>query len=741
MGSMSVSDAAPLPRLGEAFFDVRGSSRSMRLSWYANTGIAVFSIWQGGTCTGTFRLPVDELSRLVDSLHRGLPEDSAGSQQSSGPIALGGQRPRLAIGAAPAEPFTGAMSALTDDQAAAYGSANGLTGGAASASPTVLGADGQYGAGSSYDVGGARYNTAAAYNGAEGYGGPEQYTGNGYGSSADGYYNAATDYRQDTTGRGVGRAPVGTGAQPTNLSEYRRRLEPADSYSGGLDQYGSADRNGAGQDQHGTDPQYGAVGQYPGEQYGTADRNGTWQRYGDEHYGDGSYGAAGQAAEAERYAASQQQSAQYGQSPQYSDQQYSGQQQYGTAGDYSERELTWSGQQYGAGQYGHDQSTGARYESGGEQQSDAPSQYGEAQYGEAQPYGTGQQHAAFEYHDAGLHHDAGLQYGGEQFAPAPQYGQPKVSSPYGDAQYGDAQGFEGADQYGAQAVGNAGGPGEQAGYASQSFSDSQRVAGLQVVSGQQSSSNGYPAQGYDQRGYDERGYADPSHAGGAAGTLGAPAADSAATGAATATGAYARAQSRGAGSDQSSQQADRYPLTYRDQRGYSQGAGAAISNGYQAGTGGLPAAEDNGGAGAFPSAGYAASGAVGTGAFPASGQGPNGYGPNGHSGAGLVSSGPYQRADTDLNTTRTPRLVAPTFTPAPGTGGFSGPSGQGYPPAAPQANWPGDYAPDAQQAGVPQAQEGYGPEYPSGNGLPATGQAEPRQQGYWDGDQYRGNWS
>src|SRR5215472_11898772 len=57
MASMSASDAAPLPRLGEVFFDVRGSSRSMRLSWYTDTGIAVFSIWQGGTCTGTFRLP------------------------------------------------------------------------------------------------------------------------------------------------------------------------------------------------------------------------------------------------------------------------------------------------------------------------------------------------------------------------------------------------------------------------------------------------------------------------------------------------------------------------------------------------------------------------------------------------------------------------------------------------------------------------------------------------------------
>src|SRR5215469_2047102 len=93
MGSMSASDAAPLPRLGEVFFDVRGSTRSMRLSWYADTGIAVFSIWQGGTCTGTFRLPMDDLPRLMDSLQRGVPggPGAAGGQEQ---VALG-QRPRL----------------------------------------------------------------------------------------------------------------------------------------------------------------------------------------------------------------------------------------------------------------------------------------------------------------------------------------------------------------------------------------------------------------------------------------------------------------------------------------------------------------------------------------------------------------------------------------------------------------------------------------------------------------------
>ena len=78
MGSMSASDAAPLPRLGEVYFDVRGESRSMRLSWYADTGVAVFSIWQGGTCTGTFRLPIADLPRMVQALQRGPDGDSGG---------------------------------------------------------------------------------------------------------------------------------------------------------------------------------------------------------------------------------------------------------------------------------------------------------------------------------------------------------------------------------------------------------------------------------------------------------------------------------------------------------------------------------------------------------------------------------------------------------------------------------------------------------------------------------------
>jgi hypothetical protein len=104
MGSMSASDAAPLPRLGEVFFDVRGESRTMRLSWYADTGVAVFSIWQGGTCTGTFRLPIADLPRMVEALRRGphghddhVTGEQPGSQEPRLPAAPGPppQRPEL----------------------------------------------------------------------------------------------------------------------------------------------------------------------------------------------------------------------------------------------------------------------------------------------------------------------------------------------------------------------------------------------------------------------------------------------------------------------------------------------------------------------------------------------------------------------------------------------------------------------------------------------------------------------
>ena len=87
IGSMSEPDAVPLPREGAVFFDVRGEARSMRLSWYADSAVAVFSIWQGNRCTGTFRLPFADLARMVQTLQSGPPSRAADAMPSQ----LGGR--------------------------------------------------------------------------------------------------------------------------------------------------------------------------------------------------------------------------------------------------------------------------------------------------------------------------------------------------------------------------------------------------------------------------------------------------------------------------------------------------------------------------------------------------------------------------------------------------------------------------------------------------------------------------
>jgi hypothetical protein len=56
----------------------------MRLSWYADTGVAVFSIWQAGMCTGTFRLPIGDLSRMIELLERGPSPQGRGRAPVSG---------------------------------------------------------------------------------------------------------------------------------------------------------------------------------------------------------------------------------------------------------------------------------------------------------------------------------------------------------------------------------------------------------------------------------------------------------------------------------------------------------------------------------------------------------------------------------------------------------------------------------------------------------------------------------
>jgi hypothetical protein len=71
----------------------------MRLSWYADTGVAVFSIWQAGMCTGTFRLPIGDLGRMIEILERGPSPQGRGRA----PVSAAGRGPERGRGEYPAD--------------------------------------------------------------------------------------------------------------------------------------------------------------------------------------------------------------------------------------------------------------------------------------------------------------------------------------------------------------------------------------------------------------------------------------------------------------------------------------------------------------------------------------------------------------------------------------------------------------------------------------------------------------
>lgn len=53
---------APPPRR-TLFVDERGSG--MRVTWHAERGFVVLSLWHGDVCAATFRLQADEAARLA----------------------------------------------------------------------------------------------------------------------------------------------------------------------------------------------------------------------------------------------------------------------------------------------------------------------------------------------------------------------------------------------------------------------------------------------------------------------------------------------------------------------------------------------------------------------------------------------------------------------------------------------------------------------------------------------------
>ena len=63
---------APFPAEAEIFLDARGDARSLRVRWHHDNGLVVLSLWRAHQCTGTFRLEVDEVPILIETLRAGL---------------------------------------------------------------------------------------------------------------------------------------------------------------------------------------------------------------------------------------------------------------------------------------------------------------------------------------------------------------------------------------------------------------------------------------------------------------------------------------------------------------------------------------------------------------------------------------------------------------------------------------------------------------------------------------------
>ena len=259
---MAEPDAVPLPREGEVFFDVRGEARSMRLSWYANSRVAVFSIWQGNRCTGTFRLPLADLERMVTTLQAGPPVPSNQRGQVSQVSREYGSR------YAAEHPYGDDRFASGYAGAPAYSAPSPKRDAAASYEPGPgYGTSQPYAAEPSYPA----YTQAQPYRADLGYGDNPAYNG-GQAYPHDQYYSSA---QPDPSQPGP--------AQPNSYGAYQ---------PGGYSQSLSEDGAGAGAQGNGAQAGYGPSDYDPPNysepaRYATADRPGSHRRAShSDDYGD-----------------------------------------------------------------------------------------------------------------------------------------------------------------------------------------------------------------------------------------------------------------------------------------------------------------------------------------------------------------------------------------------------------------------------------------------------------------------
>jgi hypothetical protein len=67
------------------FTDVRDDDRTMRISYHADVGVVVVSLWAGRLCRASFRLAADEANRLIEALGAAVARADADSAGGSAP--------------------------------------------------------------------------------------------------------------------------------------------------------------------------------------------------------------------------------------------------------------------------------------------------------------------------------------------------------------------------------------------------------------------------------------------------------------------------------------------------------------------------------------------------------------------------------------------------------------------------------------------------------------------------------
>ncbi|MET7748358.1 hypothetical protein [Micromonospora sp. NPDC005367] len=80
-----MGEVLPMPGLGDLFADSRGEDRMMRVSYHPEREAVVLSLWSGGACRASFRMPRGELPRLLSLLAGIASIDATDAPTDTGP--------------------------------------------------------------------------------------------------------------------------------------------------------------------------------------------------------------------------------------------------------------------------------------------------------------------------------------------------------------------------------------------------------------------------------------------------------------------------------------------------------------------------------------------------------------------------------------------------------------------------------------------------------------------------------